>query len=466
MIKHLSLMLIVFAVSFMWGPRVDFRAQFSFGISPAYACGCCCSHVTICASTCVCTSDKQTIKTIDHITEAFNKHRTWMNDVLFGNTDPGVQSKSGDANIRDKNAGLLEMLSVMTSQLTASAINQVMMIGALLDAKHQLETQRLFQTMTAQAHKDYHPSEGLCEVGTIARDLAAAGRKTTSVKLGLANRMNARQNLSGDVVTANGMESDMWSRLNQFVDTYCNKKDNGNGLENLCKGSNAKPDRFNKDVHYAHTIGTPLTIKLDMSESGISRAQEDKTDEEDVLALTANLFTHNPLPRLRPEVLLTDEKEPSENALIYMDARALAAKRSVAINSIAAITAEKAQGNEEGKAFIYAVLKELGGEQFSDDEIIKLLGEKPSYYAQMEVLTKKIYQNPVFYAELIDKPANVHRKEVAIQAIELMQKRDIFRALLRSEAVFATMLETSLIDQQREIETELDNLHQRGVLGR
>ena len=66
----------------------------------------------------------------------------------------------------------------------------------------------------------------------------------------------------------------------------------------------------------------------------------------------------------------------------------------------------------------------------------------------MEVLTKMIYQNPNFYTELLDKPANVALKEVALQAADLMQKRDTYRSLLRSEAIIATMLETALMEEQ------------------
>ncbi len=435
----------------------------------ANICNCanCCGVIAQCASTCVCTSDLQRDVTMKHITKAFEVHRLWMVEIFFGDKRPGVMSKSGDASIRDRNAGLLEMLAVMASQFTAAAVDQVMMIATLLDAKHQMETQRVFQKMTAQAHKDYHPSEGLCEFGTVARDLASAQRKTNAVKLGLANRMNERQNLTGTTTSENGDESDMWTRLNNFVETYCNpsdggfSEDDGYGLENLCTDSQADKKRYNKDIHYAHTVGTPLTLELDFTPNSVAPTTE---DEQDVLALTANLFYSDPLPKLDRKVLLTKKNEPSENSWVYMDSRALTAKRSVAQNSIAAIAAEKAEGNEEGKTFIYAVLKELGGDSLSDDEIIKLLGEKPSYFAQMEVLTKKIYQNPVFYTELLDKPANVHRKEVAVQAIELMQKRDIYRALLRTEALYATMVEASLIDIQREVETELDRLDQKGVL--
>ena len=134
-----------------------------------------------------------------------------------------------------------------------------------------------------------------------------------------------------------------------------------------------------------------------------------------------------------------------------MDARALTAKRSVAINSLASIGALKARGTPESQPFVYAILDELGT-GFSPAEIREILGDQPSYYAQMEVLTKIANQNPDVITDLMDKPANVARKDVALLAVELMQKRDTYRSLLRSEAVIATMLETALMEEQERLE--------------
>ncbi len=78
-----------------------------------------------------------------------------------------------------------------------------------------------------------------------------------------------------------------------------------------------------------------------------------------------------------------------------------------------------------------------------------MLGDKPSYFAQMDVLTKKIYQDPYFYADLYDKPANVMRKNVAMRAINNIQKRDIYRSLLRSEAIMSVWLESEIEERQK-----------------
>jgi hypothetical protein len=82
----------------------------------------------------------------------------------------------------------------------------------------------------------------------------------------------------------------------------------------------------------------------------------------------------------------------------------------------------------------------------------------------MEILTKKLYQNPTFYTELYDKPANVARKNASMQAIELMQRRDMVRSLLRSEAVLSVMLETALMEKQDKIANEIPTLSDDGEL--
>jgi len=355
---------------------------------------------------------------------------------------------------------ILPAMMLMTEQLSAFAIHQVVVIGAFLDAKHQLETQRMFQEMMAQANKDYHPSEGMCTFGTNVRSLAAADRNMDLSAMAFSQRMQQREMMSGDALATNGTSSDFTSRLKQFREIYCNPKDNGSGLKLLCP-SPQDPARMNKDIDYTTTFDAPLTLKLDFTPEGDNDHGSNKhggtisPDEEDVLALSANLYA-NQLPPLIPPAYLTDENGVMnpQGAPHYMDIRAIAAKRSVARNSFAAITAMKSQGEKEVQPYMYAIMKEMGVGKDDDKEIAKYLGDRPSYYAQMEILTKKLYQNPTFYSELYDKPVNVERKDVAMQAIELMQKRDIYRSVLRSEAILSVMLETALQEQQDKVSNE------------
>lgn len=349
---------------------------------------------------------------------------------------------------------ILRALMMMAEQLTAMGMLQVETIGTFLDAKHQLETQRLFQQMTAKAHKDYHPSEGMCTFGTTVRSLAASERKSNLAQLGIAQRMMQRQALSGDVLSRESVDSDIRSRLRTYISNYCDQADNANGLGRLCRSNVPAPEKRNIDVDYTRNIESRLTLDLDFLPGG---NQDPSPDERDVFALSANLYAHNVPPRIAPELLGTRDGKIRQDAVErYMDLRSVFAQRSVAENSFSAITALRAAGTPESAPYTKAILKELGVS--SDAEINQLLGNNPSYFAQMEVLTKKIYQNPLFYTELYDKPANIERKGAALQAIALMQDRDFYNSLLRSEAVLSVLLETMLETEQERVVNAMGDL--------
>ena len=81
-------------------------------------------------------------------------------------------------------------------------------------------------------------------------------------------------------------------------------------------------------------------------------------------------------------------------------------------------------------------------------EINNLIGENPSYDTQMEILTKRLYQDPKFYVNLYDTPANVKRQKTAMKAVSLMQDRDMYESLQRSEMLMSVLLEMKLLKAQ------------------
>ncbi|MAZ76819.1 MAG: hypothetical protein CMH31_05905 [Micavibrio sp.] len=423
---------------------------------PTCPCTSCCSFVGQTSSACTCTSSNQTgtvgdpATTLGHITQQFVEHKEWFIDDFLKGATPGAPM------------GVFKALQLMTTEISAIAMQNVHIIGQYFDAKHQLETQRLFQTLTAKAHKDYHPSEGLCEFGSTIRSLAPSNRISKITSNALARHSLDRQSLANNSLSIEGIESDKPSRLAAFIKDFCDQNDNGENLGLLCTYSNNNKLLFNRDIDFTKTIAYPLTLDIDRSGS-TSTAPTD--DEKSLFAFMNNVFSHEAFPKVTQNKLLNrDNTELSVQGYeAILDQRALMAKRSVAVNSIASIAALKSKGNDESQPFIYAVLREMGGSSMSVDEIQQLLGDKPSYYAQMEVLTKIAYQNPNFYTELLDKPANIVRKEVALQAADLMQKRDIYRSLLRTEAVIATMLETALLEEQEFVKNKVNRVTEERI---
>ncbi len=358
-------------------------------------------------------------------------------------------------------------------KIAEGAAQQSQSAASLFDAKHQLETQLVLQKIRARAHKDYHPSTGMCEFGSATKSLAASERKSELAALQLARRSQDRALGKDGSAAAPGNTRDKRSRLRQFREKFCDPRDNNSGLEIMCKhiqndidatddeiGAEEK-QRMNKDIDYLRTVDAPWTLEIDFFDGKTTN------EEEEVLALAANLYGNMVFYRPNPSAL--ESKEGKENQLrpqqeLYLDMRALLAKRSVAENSFNAITSMKAQGSEGSqdgikgsKEYLTAILEELGISNADDNAAIKeILGDQPSYYAQMEVLTKKIYQSPEFYTNLYDKPANVARKEVALQAIGLMQKFDLFKSYLRQEASMSILLELAVMDLQDESETNIN----------
>lgn len=372
---------------------------------------------------CECQSNEDTPVTIDHITDEFILHRRWLIKSVW-------------------EAHMLPAMMLMTEQISAMALQQMAIIGTMFDAKHQLETQRLLQDMQAQAHKDYQPSKGMCEFGTNTRSLAASDRNSDLTQIAIAARQQSRNLLNGDGISGSGIRDDSRSRMAMFRNFYCNKADAGNGMDTLC--NNTDTTRMNRDVNFTDVINQENTLEIDYSDAAIT------ADETDVLALISNLYGEELIPYIPEDKMATqDGRVIKQGASAYMDARALHAKRSIAEASFAAQAAMRAQGTSNIQPYMQAILEEMG---IPEDQALERLGERPSYKAQMELLGKTLYQTPNFYTELYDKPSNIERKIVAMQAIELMQRRDAYRSKLRREANEALILETYLIEEQREIE--------------
>ncbi|MFK7838991.1 MAG: hypothetical protein AB8B83_01560 [Bdellovibrionales bacterium] len=385
---------------------------------------------------------------------------------------PPVVGGRGSYPLSTSNAGHLKAVSakivenyvtalmLMTEQLSVVMMDQMHAIGHFFDAKVQMETQRTYQELTAKAVKDYHPGVLGCEVGTYVRSLAKTDARVTANKLVLNEAMMARYRNEAGSTSAPGINSEMQARLRQYREVYCNPKDNNLGLEFMCEHDQdgnvnnstigAAPDggigvetanklRINKDIDYARTIAFPLTVDVDMTD-GV-----DVEDEEDVIALAKNLYWPSIVNYGAPTSL-------PEKANSFLDMQRVIALKNVAHNSYTNLVGLKSRaetpasapgpGEHPGWSHMKTLLRDFG---ITDDEIVTMLGEEPSYWAQMDVLTKKMYQLPSFYTNLYDKPANVDRMSVALDAFKLMQMRDHYNSQLRHEMLKSGLVEAELV---------------------
>ena len=342
------------------------------------------------------------------------------------------------------NEHVLAALMLMTEQLVTTAMHQTLAIGAFFDAKHQLETQQMFQTMMARAHKDYQPSTEMCVVGTSAKSLASAQRRGEANSYALAQLGIERSLNSVDTNAGTGPKEDKEGRIDLFKTTFCDERDNNNSLGALCDGSGPAQSQ-NMDVDFAGLVDRPWTIDTNLTDS--SAGGQDAA----VIAMYQYLYGHNVFTPIAGGPLSNQQNQD-----VLLDVRAVAAKRAVAQQSFASLIGQKSSGTADSadtQRYMRVLMREFG---ITDDaEIDEIIGERPSYFAQMEVLTKQILMREQFYTNLYDTPANIDRRGAAIQALGLVQNMDLFESKLRNEAMLAVLVELKLGDLQDSVENRM-----------
>ncbi len=400
-------------------------------------------------------------------------------EVLFGDS-----SGSNVGRVQDRYSWALAR---MTEELSAVMVLQTEAIGMFFDANIQLDTQRKLQELHARAHKDYHPSDQMCRIGTFMRSVAHTESKSEinkhTLNRVLMNQYMAMQNSSAD----GGSPINQEAKQYEYIQNYCDRRDNNGAVHTLCPSTAAttvaQRERLNKDIDYVRTLAGKLTLDVDYNDqSGAGNTNVSTDEEEDIIALAKNLYFPKSF-QVPDEDILDRDLRPQYSS------RAYAAKMNVAHSTFLNIVGMKSSApagqattatatspatppqiqsprnpappvltEDAGWAYMKALLREFGitdtnGDGSTTDEIEAILGERPSYYAQMEVLTKKIYQHPNFYTNLYDKPANVKRIGASIDAITLMNQRDRFESMLRTEMLTSLLVEEELQPHVEEVNT-------------
>jgi hypothetical protein len=343
--------------------------------------------------------------------------------------------------------------SKMTEEMSVAAMQQAFIIGTYFDSRHQIQVQRAFQKKSVEAHKDYQPSMGICAMGTAVRSLAASEESTTVHRNVLNKWAMDRQLGNINSNAAEGEHVDRNDRLEEFRQKFCDINDNNGGFTALCTAS-GPPGFQNKDIDYGGAVDRPNTLYVDLSDTTMSPAPPE--DEASVMALASNLYGHQVMPRI-PETMFNTY----EHRYKVLEQHALIAKRNVAEASFFTIVGLKAASRSPGLAgstlYMDALLRELGVQPKDWDNFLGI-GTNPSYDAQMELLTKRLYQNPVFYTNLEESPANIDRKKVALQAVDLMQSFDMLESYLRTEMMMSLLLELEVIKLQEKVQNNINAL--------
>lgn len=311
-------------------------------------------------------------------------------------------------------------------------IRQATALGTFLQAQENNRSISSLQKGSAEAARNYLPSESLCRFGTLSQSLAADDMKSRISQASSATGSMQREIGARGTAAQAGAANDLAMRMEEVIKETCGGEP---GLTLMC-GTNPqrsfadvpRDQRINSDLNFARTVDSVGT--LNTSSSG-----EDGTAEEQSLTLLGyNLYGHKQMSG-RPT---SGQMKTPKGENTYRQVRSVAGARGVAQNSYAAITGMKSKGSGKGKEYFQALMKQLG---VGSSGLTYAIDDNPSYSAQMEVLTKKLYQDPTFYINLMEGKTNVARQSAAMAGIEVMQDRDLYNSMRRSEMLLALLVQ-------------------------
>jgi hypothetical protein len=337
--------------------------------------------------------------------------------------------------------------------INSFTLGQSALTGATIDGQTNIQSVQSFQSATAQSLKNNQSSEALCRFASVGKSLAADDVKRRAQQILFSEIGLARSLGTEGSPAASGAVGDMGARIAMFVSEFCDKKDHNNGLALMCAGVEASQfasagsplNRKNADINFVESISLKPTLSIDLASNTILAP-----DEQTIIAMSYNLYGHKAIaPRFSES-----ELQSPEGRKAFLRFRSLLAGRSLTQNSFAVMVAERAQGTGASKAHMSALLTEMG--IINQQDIDRVLGPKPSYYAQMNLLTRSLYQNTNFYGTLMEGKTNVARQSAYMSSIDLMQDRDIYHSSLRSELLLASLIE---LQTRRRVEASVEGLN-------
>jgi hypothetical protein len=307
-----------------------------------------------------------------------------------------------------------------------------------MDASTLVDTQRDVQVLSTKTLQNYTPSEQICRFGTLSRSLSASEARVDANKLvlsevGLSRNLGTMSNIAS---AGRGLDNE--SRIRMFVEKFCDLNDSNSGLTEICQIATPVADlNHNRDVDFNRTLDDKLTINADFTNATWTQ------EESNTIGLAHYLYGHRqPAKRISYSEL----NESSGTAGLYSEYRSVTARRAAAQNSYNTLAAMKAAGSGASDDYMRAVLTQLGLPTADANRYLQAQNStdpavNASYYAQMDILAKKLYQDPAFFAGLMDSKTNVRRTSAAIQGVGLMQGRDMYRSMERSEMLLGLLVQ-------------------------
>ncbi len=266
------------------------------------------------------------------------------------------------------------------------------------------------------------PDAALCRDASAVRTLVGVEAAADDTQNTAADRMATYHSYAAGSSAARGEGWEKEARIATARNLYIDPRDQGGAVKGMGVTEGGQK-RINNDMDTGRMLLQPLTVET--TRGGM----------DDLMALSKNLYGNEVFYDINPSRLNTQ----------LFDLRQIQAKRNVLLNSFMAQVGLKAKSQNDVTPQTLAAFQKLGVPQSVIDRDLK---GRPSYYALMEVITKRQYQDANFYAGLIKNPAAQDRTSATMAAFTNMQMRDMVQSLQRQEMLYAMLLELRILKRQ------------------
>ncbi len=327
---------------------------------------------------------------------------------------------------------IIEALQQKSQQLTVSDQNATTSRASRTDAEIANDAAQETAEDQAEVATEMAPRTNLCVATGATVELASSEEGGQRTQAAAAEATTRYHSYGGGGAAPRGEGWEKQERLKSCKDTYCNP-DDFRGAVGVALGITAGGNRrVDNDIDVNRTLIEPLTLDIMPGNTSDSSSPAFR----DIMEMSKNLYGNEMFYDLTPQRLDRD----------LFDIRQIQAKRNVLLESFMAQVGLKSKGLNPVSAQTTAVFERLG---LPDEVIQRDLKGQPSYYALMDVVTRKLYQDADYYVQLVDDPAANDRIMASGKAFQNMLSRDMAATLQRQEILYSMLLELKTLKAQR-----------------
>ncbi len=355
---------------------------------------------------------------------AYDLYTTTIIDVVIDDTlNEAWRDHLGDEIWSKDDHGWHDALQFTMAQQHIAIAQQTLARGTFADARQSMETEYVQAGLEADLRDEMTPSGAVCVANTMAPTYSVNIMVSEAVQKAQENDMTSIFLNKEDSISAAGRSSYNQERWENFTTIFCNHDENN--AEMPCDAALPNPNPYaDHDISVSDTLYGYETYDLSVPEN-VAALQ----------ALTRNLTAVTPNSlydaaaytsvRGREEVLLRRQTAARDNAVQAALASVWADRVPYELDTNTHIRDARNASKASG-----------------------ILSDTPSKYEIRQAMVEQVL-SPEFHVETGDNIATVKRRDVILQAQQLMMLNDLIEKTEKMAVLFSVQLAAELDAEQK-----------------